>query len=85
MLAAGSAPGAAVIYVSWKLCSGITHGDFWTTPGAAEMVELPDTTPGVGTFKITANVRTLMYVTTITTHMTRLGWRWYDQRSRSPY
>lgn len=85
--AAGGAlsPGADMNFFSWKLCSGITHGDFWTTPGAAQMAELPGAPPGTGTFKITANVKILMYVTTVATHMTSLGWRLYDQRSRPPY
>lgn len=74
-----------VIPFTWKLCSGITHGDLWTTLSAAERVELPGAPPGLGTFKITANVQTLMYVTTFATHMTGLGWHLYDQRSRPPF
>jgi hypothetical protein len=85
--AAGGALGAGadVIFFCWKLCSGIAHGDFWTTPNAAQMVELPGAPAGMGTFKITANIKILMYVTTVTTHMTSLGWRLYDQRSTPPY
>jgi hypothetical protein len=83
--AAGSGPGADVFPLTWRLCSGIAHGDSWTTWGAAERAELPGAPPGLGSFKITANVQTLMYVTTFTTQMTRLGWRLYDQRSRPPY
>ena len=74
-----------VIPVSWSLCSGIAHGDFWTTLSAAERVELPGAPPGLGSFKITANVQLLMYVTTFATQMTGHGWRLYDQRSRPPY
>lgn len=77
--------GAILIPLSWKLCSGMTHGDFWTTFGAAERAELPGAPPGLGTFKITANVKMLMYVTTFATDMTKLGWRLYDLRSRPPY
>jgi hypothetical protein len=85
--AAGGAPGlgADVIVLVWRLCSGITHGDFWTTPGAAQMAELPGAPPGMGTFKVTANIKILMYVTTIATLMTNLGWQLYDQRRRAPY
>ncbi len=78
-------PGADAIPFSWKLCSGVAHGDFWTTWGLAERAELPGAPPGLGSFKITANVQTLMYVTTFTTQMTRLGWHLYDQRSHPPY
>jgi hypothetical protein len=65
--------GVAIIPLAWKLCSGIAHGDLWTTLSAAEMVELPGATPGFGTFRISANVKVLMYVTTFATHMTMLG------------
>jgi hypothetical protein len=78
-------PGSIVIPLSWKLCSGMTHGDYWPTFGAMDRVELLGAPPGIGTFKITANVGTLMYVTTFATHMTRVGWHLYDQRSRAPY
>lgn len=77
--------GATLIPFSWKLCSGMTHGDYWTTWGAAERVELPGAPPGLGTFKITANVQMLMYVTTFAADMTKLGWHLYDLRSRPPF
>jgi hypothetical protein len=78
-------PAASMIYLSWKLCSGIAHGDFWTTWSAAQRVELPGTPDGVGTFRIEANVKLLMYVTTLATNLTRQGWQLYDQRSRPPF
>jgi len=81
----GSGPGADVSLLVWRMCSGIAHGDFWTTPAVAEMAELPGAPPGIGAFEITANIKILMYVTTIATLMTNLGWRLYDQRGRSPY
>jgi hypothetical protein len=65
--------------------SGITHGDLWTTIGVAERVELPGGSPTVGSFKISANIQTLMYVTTFATHTTSRGWHLYDERSRIPY
>jgi hypothetical protein len=61
-------PGADITFFIWKLCSGITHGDFWTTPGAAQMAKLPGAPPGTGAFKIAANVKILMYVTTRHAH-----------------
>ncbi len=69
----------------WKLCSGITHGDSWTTWGAAERGELPGASAELGAFQIAADVKMLMYVTTFAIHMTKLGWRLYDQRSRPPF
>jgi hypothetical protein len=78
-------PRAAVIPLCWRLCSGMAHGDFWPTFSASERVELPGAPPGVGAFKITANVNLLMYVTTFAVKMTELGWHLYDQRSRSPF
>lgn len=51
-------------------------------PGAAQRVELPGAPEGVGTFKLEANIKMLMYVTTLTTNITRQSWQLYDQRSR---
>ena len=68
-----------------KLCSGIAHGDFWTTWSAAQRVELPGAPDGAGTFKIEASVKMLMYVTTLARQMTKQGWQLYDQRSRPPF
>lgn len=84
---AGSIGGAdsAALVVCWKMCSGMTHGDYWSTFSSAQRTELPGAPPGLGAFKIEANVRTLMYVTTLATQMTALGWQLYDQRSRSPF
>jgi hypothetical protein len=79
------APDSKAIPFAWKLCSGIAHGDLWTTINAAEKIELPGAPPGVGTFRIAANMKILMYVTTFATHMTMQGWRLYDQRSQAAY
>jgi hypothetical protein len=62
---------ASVIYLSWKLCSGIAHGDFWPTWSAMQRVELPGAPQGTGAFKIEANVKLLMYVTTLAADLTR--------------
>lgn len=85
--AAGDAfgPGADGILVSWRICSGMTHGDLWPTFGVGQKVEVPGAPPGIGAFKVTANIQSLMCVTTFATHLTNLGWRLYDQRSRAPY
>jgi hypothetical protein len=79
------AAGSKAVPFTWKLCSGIAHGDLWTTISAAERVELPGAPPGMGVFQLTANLKILMYVTTFATHMTMLGWRLYDERRRAPY
>jgi hypothetical protein len=72
-------PGAVVIPLVWRICSGIAHGDLWTTLQIAERADLPDVPPGMGSFKITANVKTLRYVATFATQITALGWKLYDQ------
>lgn len=48
--AAGSAlnPGADMIFFSWRMCSGIAHGDFWTLFPASDSVEIPGAPPGMG-------------------------------------
>jgi hypothetical protein len=86
-VASGGANGPAkdATMLCWRLCSGVAHGDFWTTINATdrELIELPGMSPGVGAFKITAHVGLLRYVTGIAVAMTGLGWRLYDQRSIS--
>jgi hypothetical protein len=79
------APGSQATLFVWSLCSGITHGDFWTTINAAERVELPGAPAGMVSLKITADVGKLRFVTAVAIHMTMLGWRLYDERSRAPY
>jgi hypothetical protein len=77
-------PAASAIYLSWKLCSGIAHGDFWPTWSAMQRVELPGAPEGTGSFKIEADVKLLMYVTALAANLTRQGWQLYDQRCRPP-
>jgi len=62
------APNTKAVPFAWKLCSGIAHGDLWTTISAAEKVELPDAPPGMASFQLSANLKNLMYVTTFATH-----------------
>jgi hypothetical protein len=81
---ASAGPAASAIYLSWKLCSGMAHGDFWPTWGAMQRVELPGAPKGTGTFKIEADVKLLMYVTAFAVNLTRQGWQLYDQRCRPP-
>ena len=66
-------PAASAIYLSWKLCSGMAHGDFWPTWSAMQRVELPGAPKGTGTFKIEADVKLLMYVTALAVNLTRQG------------
>lgn len=75
------APGSTAVPFVWRTCNGVTHGDFWTTISIAEREELP----GVGRFRITANVQNLMYTTFFAVEMTAHGWRLYDERRRMPY
>jgi hypothetical protein len=78
--------GDPVIVLTWKLCSGIAHGDFWTTPAAAQMVPMASTAPPtVGAFAISAKVSLPAKMTTLAVMMTRLGWQLYDQRFRPPW
>jgi hypothetical protein len=79
------ASGAPATLFVWRLCSGITHGDFWTTINAAEQIELPGAPAGMVSLKITADIEKLKFATTVATHMAMLGWRLYDERSRAPY
>jgi hypothetical protein len=75
--------GMKTVYLSWKLCSGITHGDFWATASGMERVEFPGAPAGTGSFKFSANVQLLMHLTLIAAGMAARGWQLYDQRSRA--
>jgi len=81
----GTGPAADVTYLSWKLCSGMAHGDFWPTWSGMDRVELPGATPGTGAFKIEANVKLLLYVTGLAVKMTGRGFALYGERCRPPY
>jgi len=78
------APGSLIL-LSWKVCSGFAHGDWWTTLSASRRTPIPGATrEGVGTFKIEGNLSLLMQVTTLAVQMTRRGWWLHDQRCRVP-
>ena len=81
----GTGPAADVIYLSWKLCSGMAHGDFWPTWSGMDRVELPGASPGTGAFKIEANLKLLLHVTGLAVKMTGCGFELYDERCRPPY
>jgi hypothetical protein len=80
-----TAVGEVTTCVIWKICSGIAHGDLWTTITALERVELPGAPAGTAHLRISANVETLFYTTYFAFNMARLAWRLLDERSRSPY
>jgi hypothetical protein len=81
----GTGPAADLIYLSWKLCSGMAHGDFWPTWSGMDRVELPGPPARTGTFRIEAKLSLLLYVTTLAVKMTGRGFELYDQRCRPPY
>jgi hypothetical protein len=73
-----------VTLLAWNACSGIAHGDFWTTPAVMRMVPIAGGSTDVGTFSLSANVGLLAKFTTLAVQMTNNGWQLYDQRSRQP-
>jgi hypothetical protein len=75
-----------VIEVSWKVCSGLTPGDFWATRAASRMTHIPSPArEGVGTFRIEANLSLLANMTALGVSTTRRGWQLHDQRCKSTY
>ncbi len=78
-------PPGSLILLSWKVCSGFAHGDWWTTKSASRRTQLPGTAQeGIGTFTIEANLGLLMKMTTLAVLMTGYGWQLHDQRCRPP-
>lgn len=79
-------PANSMFEVSWKLCSGYAHGDWWTTLSSSRRTEVTGLAqPGVGTFQIEADLALLTKVTTAAVGITRWGWMLYDQRCQAPY
>lgn len=76
--------GNQLILLAWKLCSGIAHGDFWTTPAAAQMISMAEEPSEVGAFAVSARVGLLMQMTALAVNITSIGWQLYDQRCWSP-
>jgi hypothetical protein len=68
--------------ITWKMCSGIAHGDLWTTINVMSRDELPGAPPDIAHLKITASVQTLMLGIFFAVDMTDAGWGLYDERSR---
>jgi hypothetical protein len=78
-------PANSIIEASWRLCSGFAHGDLWTTLSASRRTQIPGAAePGIGTFKIEANLGLLMQVTTLAVGITRHGWQLHDHRCLPP-
>jgi hypothetical protein len=77
--------GSQPFLVIWRMCSGIAHGDLWTTLNVLSREELPGAPRGIAHLKITANVDSLMFAVFFAVEMTAAGWRLYDERCRPPY
>jgi hypothetical protein len=79
-------PPGSMILLSWKVCSGFAHGDWWTTKNASRRAQMPSAAgEGIGTFKIEANLSLLMKVTALAVRTTGYGWQLHDQRCRPPF
>jgi hypothetical protein len=82
---ATGAPGS-LVELSWKICSGLTHGDSWAAWSASRMTQIPSPVQdGVATLKMEANLSLLMQMTTLAVRLTGRGWQLHDQRCQSPY
>jgi hypothetical protein len=83
--AASGVPGSLIEF-SWKICSGLTHGDSWAAWSASRMTQMPSRVQdGVATLKMEANLSLLMQMTTLAVRLTGCGWQLHDQRCQSPY
>jgi len=75
------AVGMVPYLITWRMCSGRAHGDFWTTINVLSREELPGAPSGLAHLKITANVETLLFAVVFAVDMAETGWRLYDERS----
>lgn len=82
----GNGPPGSLILLSWKVCSGFAHGDWWTTKNASRRTQIPGVgREEIGTFKIEANLSLLMKVTALAVRTTGYGWQLHDQRCCPPF
>ena len=82
---ASGVPGSLIEF-SWKICSGLTHGDSWAAWSASRMTQMPSPVQdGVATLKMEASLSLLMQMTTLAVRLTGRGWQLHDQRCQSPY
>ncbi|GAB3968893.1 hypothetical protein V1634_20305 [Plantactinospora veratri] len=65
----------------WNMCSGVAHGDFWSTISVTDNVELPGAPEGIAHLHVTADVRKLALVTFFAAQMVQQAWRLFAQRS----
>jgi hypothetical protein len=68
-----------------RLCSGVAHGDFWTTISAADRVDLAGAPAGIAHLKIEASMANLYTATVVAVGTTKHGWKLFDERRRSPH
>lgn len=74
------------IQMMWKLCSAFSQGDMWATLRWSQRTEMPNPAqPGIAAFRVEADLRLLTLATATAVGVNELGWRLYDERSRSPY
>ena len=75
---ASGAPGSLIEF-SWKICSGLTHGDSWAAWSASRMTQMPSPVQdGVATLKMEASLSLLMQMTTLAVRLTGRGWQLHD-------
>lgn len=71
--------------VVWRGGSGIAHGDLWATVSMAERMEMPGAPAGIANLRITADMQTLLVMTSVATELTSKGWDLLDSKARAPY
>jgi len=74
------------IQTIWKVCSAFSHGDMWATLGWSQQTQVSKTAqPGIAALRVEADLRLLTLAAATAVRVTQVGWRLYDERSRSPY
>ncbi|SIM72150.1 hypothetical protein [Micromonospora cremea] len=77
--------GPTVAQLTWNLCSGTAHGDFWSMVTLAHRVDLPGAPAGIAHIRITASVERMFFLTFFSAGMISRGWALFDQRSATPH
>jgi len=77
--------GADSTEATWKMCSGLAHGDASATIGLLATEVLQQIDPGISLARITPQVKLLVMATAIACGMTGLALHLLQERGRPPY
>ena len=77
--------GADATEATWRMCSGLAHGDASATIGLLDTEIVQQTAPGINLARVSPQVKLLVMATAIACGMTARAFHLLQQRGRAPY